>query len=374
MNTHADKTHENKSQSVANEVSQEQSFGEPTFQFADNRPEAIAQRKLQEMANNSPQVTQLRALQEIADNCVQSNHSNNFSKTHLTANSNTPVYQMATKIKNTPQPYTYNKKHDKVDVGKKMEAWLDKDNPIKGQEAGVNASQEELMMRLRKKYLGNQYKKKAGHFVKGHMLNDNLGGTALNKNLFPITVMANKQHLSYVENKVKARLWSEQKSTYYEVNVIGNADEDTPTATFNTKIFDWPDITSEDKGDLIEEVNIPSNLGTPLESEVAGEHVKESNPEEPMGFEDPEHRYQDLNAQDTEERNAQTVTKDFHGKVLEALAVAWQINKPLPDKIREIFEDIFDSTLTAKQLRMSLKKLEKDGLVYQNTKGLYKGT
>lgn len=52
MNTHADKLLENKSQSVANVVSQKQNGGESTFQFLDNRPEAIAQRKLQEMANN----------------------------------------------------------------------------------------------------------------------------------------------------------------------------------------------------------------------------------------------------------------------------------------------------------------------------------
>ncbi len=52
MNTHADKTQENKSQSVANELSQKQGSGESTFQFVDNRPEAVAQRKLQEMANN----------------------------------------------------------------------------------------------------------------------------------------------------------------------------------------------------------------------------------------------------------------------------------------------------------------------------------
>ena len=55
MNTHADKTQDNKSQSVANEVTQKQTSGESTFQFMDNRPEAIVQRKQQEMANNSPQ-------------------------------------------------------------------------------------------------------------------------------------------------------------------------------------------------------------------------------------------------------------------------------------------------------------------------------
>lgn len=71
MNTHADKTQENKNQSVANEVSQKQSGGKSTFQFIDNRPEAIAQKKLQEMANNSSQVKPLRAFQEIANNNSQ---------------------------------------------------------------------------------------------------------------------------------------------------------------------------------------------------------------------------------------------------------------------------------------------------------------
>ena len=66
MNTHADKSQENKSQSVANDVSQKQSGSESTFQFVDNRPEAVAQRKLQEMANNSPQAKQAAQLQSIS--------------------------------------------------------------------------------------------------------------------------------------------------------------------------------------------------------------------------------------------------------------------------------------------------------------------
>jgi hypothetical protein len=71
MNTHADKTQENKSQAVSTVDSQMQSGGEATFQFVDNRPEAVAQRKLQEMANNSPQVSQLRAFQDMANNSSQ---------------------------------------------------------------------------------------------------------------------------------------------------------------------------------------------------------------------------------------------------------------------------------------------------------------
>ena len=68
MNTHVDKTQRNKSQSVANETSQKMSGGESNFQFVNNRPEAIAQRRLQEMANNSPQAKQTAQLQAKVDN------------------------------------------------------------------------------------------------------------------------------------------------------------------------------------------------------------------------------------------------------------------------------------------------------------------
>ena len=71
MNTHADKSQENKSQSVANAISQKQNGSESTFQFVDNRPEAVAQRKRQEVANNSPQVKQLMAFREMASNSPQ---------------------------------------------------------------------------------------------------------------------------------------------------------------------------------------------------------------------------------------------------------------------------------------------------------------
>jgi len=71
MNIHADKTQENKSQSTANALSQKQSNSESTFQFEDNRLEAVAQRKMQEITNKSLQVSQLRAFQYIANNSPQ---------------------------------------------------------------------------------------------------------------------------------------------------------------------------------------------------------------------------------------------------------------------------------------------------------------
>ena len=71
MNTRVEKTHKNKSQAVVNEVIQKHSSGESTTQFVDKRPEALMQRKLQEMANNSSQVSQLRAFQDLANNSPQ---------------------------------------------------------------------------------------------------------------------------------------------------------------------------------------------------------------------------------------------------------------------------------------------------------------
>jgi len=62
MNTHADKAQENKSQAIANGLSEKQSNNESTFQFVNNRPEAIAQRKLKEMANIDSSVSPQRNL------------------------------------------------------------------------------------------------------------------------------------------------------------------------------------------------------------------------------------------------------------------------------------------------------------------------
>lgn len=71
MNSHADKTQENKNQSVANGFAQMEESSESAFQFEDNRPTAIAQRKAQEAANNSSKISQLRAFQEMANNSPQ---------------------------------------------------------------------------------------------------------------------------------------------------------------------------------------------------------------------------------------------------------------------------------------------------------------
>ena len=66
MKAHADKAQENIT-SETNSVSEQQCRNTSSFQFVDNRPEAVAQRKLQEIANNSPHVKKLGAYQEMAE-------------------------------------------------------------------------------------------------------------------------------------------------------------------------------------------------------------------------------------------------------------------------------------------------------------------
>ncbi|NEZ57635.1 hypothetical protein [Adonisia turfae] len=55
-----EKPKENKSRAVANSVAQKKSYGRQGFGFVDNRPEAVAQRKMQKMMNKSSRRYQLK--------------------------------------------------------------------------------------------------------------------------------------------------------------------------------------------------------------------------------------------------------------------------------------------------------------------------
>ncbi|NEQ37488.1 MAG: DUF4157 domain-containing protein [Okeania sp. SIO3I5] len=66
MYTYANKTQDNKTKSVANQVANNNSSATSTLQFVDNRQSAIQMRKIQGMVNNSPQGKQ--AAQLMADN------------------------------------------------------------------------------------------------------------------------------------------------------------------------------------------------------------------------------------------------------------------------------------------------------------------
>ncbi len=66
MHTHIENNRKNKIQVAANVGSQKQDGSEAAFQFVDERPEAVAQRKLQEAMDKSHRVKQFKRLQEMA--------------------------------------------------------------------------------------------------------------------------------------------------------------------------------------------------------------------------------------------------------------------------------------------------------------------
>lgn len=71
MNTHIDTTQNKENQSIANAVAQKKSDNESGFQFVDNRPETVTQRKFQEMTTNSPRAIQLKAFHNKNSNSSQ---------------------------------------------------------------------------------------------------------------------------------------------------------------------------------------------------------------------------------------------------------------------------------------------------------------
>jgi hypothetical protein len=71
MNQYAFKNKEIKNQAAANSTVESKGENKLTFQFVDNRQEAIQMRKIQELANNSQHVRQLKAFQEMSNNKPQ---------------------------------------------------------------------------------------------------------------------------------------------------------------------------------------------------------------------------------------------------------------------------------------------------------------
>ena len=72
-----------------------------------------------------------------------------------------------------------------------------------------------------KKLVVDPKNRSAFKYIRGHLLNDNLGGKGENINLFPITANANSQHLRSTETEIKNWILegSNKKYALYEVKV-----------------------------------------------------------------------------------------------------------------------------------------------------------
>lgn len=186
---------------------------------------------------------------------------NSISKPSVVLTTNFKEIQLKSSVTNTGQTYSWGpKKKNKTIVGHTMEAYIDPDDKLTGESANINTDQTEMMQ-----WIKSHHDIKAAAAVKGHLLNDNLGGKALNVNLFPITKAANAVHLRTAENTAKNTVWGDEQGIYYKVIAnIGNPD------TFEYVINKW-DPEKQKKGSLIDANTIYSDLGSPYDMETANQ-------------------------------------------------------------------------------------------------------
>ena len=154
-----------------------------------------------------------------------------------------------------------------VAVGMKVD-WLGPDpSPGSPPQSGV---QESLMSQL----TTDPGKRSPDKYIRGHLLNENMGGLGVANNLFPITAKANKEHLTSTETKIKGWLGvvSTKKSNkigpnrwvMYEVkvDVLGsrlNGKEEKATNYVNS-VFQCHALVKDANGKVDEEfaTSIPS--------------------------------------------------------------------------------------------------------------------
>jgi hypothetical protein len=65
------------------------------------------------------------------------------------------------------------------------------------------------------------YRPAESRYIRGHLLNDNLGGPGRAVNLFPITALANSRHHSQIESQVKKWVNERKLWTTYKVQITG---------------------------------------------------------------------------------------------------------------------------------------------------------
>jgi hypothetical protein len=111
-------------------------------------------------------------------------------------------------------------------VGKEMVADPVAQDHQQGSDSSKDSAQSSLMAELPN--AGNTKISNHSKYIKGHLLNDNIGGPGNAINLYPITADANAKHLSFVEKFVKSSVLAGYV-IYYHVKVenekINNGNE-----------------------------------------------------------------------------------------------------------------------------------------------------
>lgn len=118
---------------------------------------------------------------------------------------NQPMIQRKTEVKYDTQSVGYKDSNGTghvEHVGRVADAWIDAADPIVGSAPKSSEQQPEMYQRLKAQY--------GQGFVRGHLLNDNLGGVGEVYNLFPITYSANSEHKITAEGHLKRYMRIEQ--------------------------------------------------------------------------------------------------------------------------------------------------------------------
>ncbi|HPS13693.1 MAG TPA: hypothetical protein PLB87_10480 [Prolixibacteraceae bacterium] len=172
-------------------------------------------------------------------------------------------------------------------VGKKVEATLDPEKPLKGSATGDPQKSFNQAIRA---YFANE------SMVRGHLLNHDLGGYGVEDNLFPITNAANSMHKTKVEYGVKGALQNANSTTgdgvFYSVEVIGDTNfaQDEPKSAFVCHAHELSDLDTSDtgtKGNDILDVTVnstPKHSGPKRASAMRTSAVDKNTQSEPKGF------------------------------------------------------------------------------------------
>jgi len=197
-------------------IRQNQAVGQAGF--SDNRAATITQLQLADLAGQHPSGVAQRALSERihgSPRMVAQLKSISVAKKSPTTN----VEWKEGKLKGSSE-----------DVGMGMAAKnLHYGNVDQGELIGSTpraSAQKDLMAQLPTAPKNSSVDK----FIKGHLLNHNIGGPGLDYNMFPITASANSLHHSFVERGIKNWVNKDKTTVDYSVNVEVKNDQSNGSA------------------------------------------------------------------------------------------------------------------------------------------------
>lgn len=224
--------------------------------MADQSPEATAQRKVMTMLNNSPQTLQQKSRMDLI---------NNSAHTQQQKAAAAPIQRVvwstgALDGKQTNVNWTTSTLGPDT-VGINMNATLLGPDHLQGSPPKTGSQKNLMNMLPTDPNLPN-----ADKYIRGHLLNDNLGGPGEPENLFPITANANKEHEQVIESQVKRWVNDEKQWVSYQVNVVPGK-IDLPNGVVNSQLSCNASILDPTTGAAI------NSIAATITSEVSKTHA-----------------------------------------------------------------------------------------------------